>query len=232
MLEEKEREFGLLSLPILPASSTSSCSMLDDLIQLVNNLNDYEETLVNDILPKDRKKRHEYLQHLKDVGLPVSCTLYSQCQTGSIESLHFIWKIAGKKDEKTQAETCLRIQQKLPKYHSKLVRSTFVAAAQRLNIKPMYARYLYGIATDDASAPQNAHTSAVDQRLLDYVRFEDDSIVMDLRDIHREGESHFSIFFDAAKQFIEETVGAAVDERRHDPVAHMAVAMSAADLYR
>lgn len=96
----------------------------------------------------------------------------------------------------------------------------------------MHARYLYGIATDDASAPANSQIAVIDQRLMDYVKLEDDAIVMDLRHIHREGESHFAMFFDAAKQLIENTVGAAVDERRHDPVAHTAVAMSAADLYR
>lgn len=131
------------------------------------------------------------LDDLKTNGLPMPTMLYSQCCTGSVESLHFLWKVTIPIDEEKQARTCLSVDKQLPVYHSKMVRNAFIQAASKLNVKPMCARLLYKIATDDASATENATVSEIDERLLDMIRYEDSSIVMDLRTVHQVGDSAF-----------------------------------------
>ena len=96
----------------------------------------------------------------------------------------------------------------------------------------MISRFLYHLATHDASAPVNEKSKEIDKRVMNFIEYEDEEIILDLRTVCQKGDTAYSDFFDTARIIIEEKVGTAVDERRHDDTLHLAAALSAADLYR
>ena len=62
------------------------------------------------------------------------------------------------------------------------------------------------------------------------IEMEDADIVMDLR-AHNEGRrGQYDIFWSECQKFLQESVGTAVDDRRHCLVTHLAQAISARDL--
>lgn len=86
----------------------------------------------------------------------------------------------------------------MPKYHARDVKQRFHDAAKRLNIKPMYSRALYRIATEDASSSDTSAVEQVDARVLRYLKNEDEDIVLDLRELNRKA-TIYDDFFEAAK---------------------------------
>lgn len=62
------------------------------------------------------------------------------------------------------------------------------------------------------------------------IEMEDASIIADLR-AHNEGRKGiYDFFWSECQKFLEESVGTAVDDRRHCLVTHLAQAISARDL--
>lgn len=226
-LENPTAEFNLVSLP-----ATGKVDELMSPIALnLENIGEYEHLMINEFLPKDRIDRHWFLQALKKQGIGSSAMLYSCTHRGNLENLHFIWKVTGNVEYTLQAQTIEKLKKEIPQFHSRLVKKVFSMKAQKLNIDPKYARFLYKIATEDASAPENCKVDAIDRRVMTFVETGDPDIVVDLRLLHRNPLSYES-FFSLTADVIEETVGTAVDDRRHTAVVHLAAAMSAADLYR
>ena len=62
------------------------------------------------------------------------------------------------------------------------------------------------------------------------MELEEPDLVYDLRDHFGGQQSRFEVFWQKAKEFIEEDVGTAVDDRRHSTVVHVAKAISVQDL--
>ena len=228
-MENYEQQFGLVK---LPRSTNENHVDVGELKAVLHEAEFYQQIEINEYLPTDRIQRHHWLKKLKEHGLPWYCYLYSQTHTGMIENLHFLWKTDEEVDPECQAKVLSVIQQRLPVYHSKSVKKKFREAANKLSISAMHSRYLYKLATSDASAPENEAIAAIDQRVMDYIRYEDEDVVMDLRQLHTSGPSHFQTFFELAQVEIENSVGTAVDDRRHGAVVHLAAALSASDLHR
>ena len=59
---------------------------------------------------------------------------------------------------------------------------------------------------------------------------EDPTVVVDLRHLNTGKKPNMIYFGVSAKKILQEGIGAAVDDRRHQTVTHMAVAVSATDL--
>lgn len=171
----------------LPVSEVPVPELLSVLERRVTELEQYEILHINEYLPRDRLKRHQYLSTLRDTGIGLICYHFSQTATGSVENMHFLWRAADDPDLRDQTETVRRIHEKIPVYHSRMVRREFIKAASILNISPMYSRYLYKLVTNDASAPINSQVREVDDRVMRYVALGDDSIVLDLRQITTSG---------------------------------------------
>ena len=119
----------------------------------------------------------------------------------------------------------------VPSFHKKVIKQYFCRVAETLHVKPAVARTLHRIATEDSSAASNQCTSAVDARIMEFVKTEDLEIFLDLRQLNSK-PAIYDPFFDAAAMFIHNVIETAVDDRRHDCVTHLAVSMSAADLHR
>lgn len=235
-MEKSHTEYELLRLPTRVLDSPLD-PILQALQDRIKQHEPYEHFMVNSDLPTDRKARHQCLTKIKHIGMGTAAPvmMYSCTHRGSLENLHFMWSLPeydlGDSGVVKQTEVLQSIKLQLPKFHSRLVKAAFKEHADKLHIKPMYARILFKLATEDASAPANAATGQVDERLLQFIDTEDPNIVLDLRSL-RENPSAFDGFFDMAASVIEETAGTAVDDRRHSTVVHMAAAMSGGDLYR
>lgn len=200
------------------------CSALEEKV--------YSPVGVNEYLPRDRLLRYRFVESIKCKGMPIACCLFTKTLGSNMESLHFMWlRDEEIPDHDTKQLQAIRlVKEMLPSYHSKSVRQMFIQQASALNVKPGKARILYKLATDDCSAPANKATKEVDERLLRFVETEDETIVLDLRRLNKR-ESVYDGFFDKASQIISDQVELAVDDRRHDPVTHLAAAMSTRDLY-
>lgn len=229
-LEKPTAEFELCRLPI--QSHSLEGDNLSSVWKLVEHKEPYSHMMINDVLPTDRKERHQFMSKLRSNGLKGATMLYSCTHTGNHENLHFIWKVNDEEDAvKRQADAIEKVKAETPGYHSKLVKKAFIRKASQLNIKPMCARVLYQLATEDASASENEATREVDARLMEYIRTEDPDIVLDLRSLRTNPEV-YEEFFNLAAATIEDTIGTAVDDRRHAAIVHMASAISGAELYR
>ena len=59
---------------------------------------------------------------------------------------------------------------------------------------------------------------------------EDTDIVLDLRASNGRQDSRFDVFWNECQTFLNEDLGTAVDDRRHDLITHLARAISIRDL--
>lgn len=223
-----EKKYGILALPV--SVDLIDASLLNE---AVHKAEAYEVVMLNDMLPDTPSECYNALKRIKEHGYKTPSCLYSQTHTGSLCNLHFLWKTNDPVDPESQARVIEQIQNQLPQFHTRAMKREFVNAASKLSVSPMHARYLYSIVADDAGAATSKAVKVIDQRVMQFVELEDETIIMDLRAVH-DRHSKFDAFFEAAKAVINDDslVETAVDERRHNLVTHLATAISAADLYR
>ena len=98
------------------------------------------------------------------------------------------------------------------------------------NTKKSVVRHVYKDLVGDASASSNLSESEIDERVAALLELEEPDLVYDLRDHFGGRQSRFELFWQKAKEYIEEDVGTAVDDRRHSSVVHVAKAISVRDL--
>ena len=101
------------------------------------------------------------------------------------------------------------------------------------SVKPAVLRYFYRDLTGDCSASHDAQEAVIDERVREIVSMEpeDPNTIVDLREVKNiETRTKFDLFWDEAKKYINEDLGAAVDDRRHGEVTHLAKAISIRDL--
>ena len=91
-------------------------------------------------------------------------------------------------------------------------------------------RVLYKDLVNDCSASANLSESEIDGRIATLFELEEPSLVFDLH-YHFDGkQTKFDIFWENAKQYLEEDIGITVDDQRHSSVLHVAKAISVRDL--
>lgn len=229
-------EFQVTRLPPTGARTdkpTQSAEVLyRQLNPILEDLEDYCPVQMSSLLPHDRFIRKDCITFLKRQGVGYPAFFFSCNYRGNVETLHFLWTAPALEDANKQAAVIEQIRKDIPVYHAKYIKKRFAEQARFLNVKPMHARYLFKLATQDASASPNEVTKQVDGRLLEFAELKDEELVVDLRTLTQADTTAFEDFFNVAGKVIESTVETAVDERRHDSVVHLAKAMSGADLYR
>lgn len=200
----------------------------------------YDPVAINDVMPDAPSARYWYLKKLKENGLVLEnsehvLVLYTRAYGNNIESLHYGWLVPANQDtdDDRMRKTQRHCEQQAPAYFSRQLKRKFNEIASSMDCQTSKAklRRLYAVATGDASAARSKQEAAVDQRVLDFIELEDDSIVCDLRKLNHQ-ESVFDVFFDTAATILDEEIGSAVDDRRQDTVVHLARAVSANDLYK
>lgn len=95
----------------------------------------------------------------------------------------------------------------------------------------MSRKRFFGICTNgDSSSAATTRQEEVDERVTAFFELEESDLVFDLRQTYSGNSSKFDLFWSKAKEFLEEDVGTAVDDRRHSQAVHLAKAISVRDL--
>eukprot|EP00731_Ephydatia_muelleri_P010010 Em0005g596a len=120
------------------------------------------------------------------------------------------------------------LKKDIPQYHSRAMRrAAFEKFGLVMKTTKSALRYLY---KGDSSASANLEESEIDARVDTFFELEEPSLIYDLREHYKGNQSKFDVFWQRAKEYLEEDVGTAVDDRRHSTIVHMAKAISVRDL--
>ena len=90
--------------------------------------------------------------------------------------------------------------------------------------------YMYKELTGDQSAAKNIDQAEIERRVKMIVDMEDVDAIIDLRHLNSGRKGIYDVFWQECSKFIQEGVGQAVDDRRHQEVTHLATAISVPDL--
>src|SRR6185437_1117712 len=94
-------------------------------------------------------------------------------------------------------------------------------------------RCIYKELTNDASAAEMANQKKVDERVKLALELNDPKIISNLRELNEGRPSKYDEFWAVSKKFLEgiaQEAVVAIDERRHDPIVHLAQAISVCNL--
>ena len=89
---------------------------------------------------------------------------------------------------------------------------------------------MYKELTGDQSAAKNIDQAEIERRVKMIVDMEDVDAIIDLRHLNSGRKGIYDVFWQECSKFIQEGVGQAVDDRRHQEVTHLATAISVPDL--
>jgi len=186
------------------------------------------------MLPEDRRKRYETVQHIKS-GLSSAAILLTYSPGSNIISSYWIW-FTQEDDISSVLQSCQPliedIKKCLPVYHTRAMRKALFEKFGLVSpsVKKSVLRYFYRDLTGDQSAAPTLSEEEVDQRLSALFELEEPELVYDLRANNSGRPSGcYEIFWAKAKEILEEGVGTAVDDRRHSQAVHLAKAISVRD---
>ena len=151
----------------------------------------------------------------------------------NVGSLNFLWCVPDKSD--STFSSCQgvieSVKEMLPVYKTRAMRSAAFNKFGRLssNLTPIAFRYIYKDLTGDHSAPANLDQAEIEKRVRLLVDMEDADVVLDLRHLNSGRKSMYDAFWDESSKFIQDSIGQAVDDRRHQQVTHLATAISVND---
>ena len=122
------------------------------------------------------------------------------------------------------------LKKQIPQYHTRAMRREVYNkfGLTTSSIKKSVLRHLYKDLVSDSSASTNLTEHEIDERVASLFELEEPSLVYDLREHFSGRQSQFDVFWEKAKQYLED-VGTAVDNRRHSTVVHVAKAISIRD---
>lgn len=208
------------------------------LVDSVQKLEIYKPICLDEYTPQNTRERRYFLDNMKH-GLPYKCVHLKFSAGNNLESHNFLWKIPGGVSEtdsdvmQKNSDVIQNLSKDLPEYHTRAMRRAFMSKASLLcSLKLSDARYIYKSLAGDCSLAENETEKEVDLRVQQAFEMEDPDIITDLRHHNTGQPSRYETFFNHAKQYLENVVETAVDERRHDQFTHMAQAMSVPDLLR
>ena len=210
-----------------PTTSAAVLPSFKSLNQAVLAMQPYEYTFLNDFCADNPRKRYEYLQSLRRNGIQCPVILLTHSTGNNAGNMHFVWRVPSTETvEKSfeQSQQVVEIIRPLFKvYHTRAMRKALFSKYGRVapNMKPVMMRCFYQDLTGDSSASSNLVEACIDERMRE---------VIDLREVHgNKGKTIYDIFWEEASKFINEDLGAAVDDRRHTQVTHLAKAISIRD---
>jgi len=120
----------------------------------------------------------------------------------------------------------------IPKYHTREMRkATFEKyGLVTSSVKKAVMRHMYKDLVGDESSASTTSEEEVDARVCAFFDMEEPDLIFDLRQLYSGRASQFDMFWTKAKEFLEEDIGTAVDDRRHSGVVHLTKAVSVRDL--
>ncbi|PKC15019.1 hypothetical protein RhiirA5_408735 [Rhizophagus irregularis] len=193
----------------------------NDLNEQYQELNDvilqcgfYQYMDVYSYLPIDIMKRYRYLKHLQ---LTCSIGIYRYAQGNYLGTITYIWKIP-------ESEATDEFQDETQKFicWQKFMKDCLIT--------PAILRMLYFDLTGDAAVTANIISREIEERLHLMMALEDPSITFDLRTNNGFKGNKFDIFWTELDMYFNEETPA-VDDRYHDTIMHMPLAISIRDLH-
>ncbi|CAB5367427.1 unnamed protein product [Rhizophagus irregularis] len=195
---------------------------------------DYWKTInVDPYCPDNRTAKSTYLQKLEET-FTFKMGMYTY-HHGNIMNTTFIWKIDPSVDESIAFEKNYKIRSELknsmPVYATRAMRREFVDTCDMFlgNVEKSRVRRIYKEFVGDSTADE----MEIDIRVKLAFDLRDPDIITDLRHFNEGRISIYDTFWEYSKKFLEGTAQdsvVAVDERRHDPIVHLARAISVKDL--
>ena len=167
--------------------------------------------------------------------MPIILVTYSP--GSNLGNLHWIWHTSAT-DINSALQTCQplieRLRITIPQFHTRAMRQ---AAFQKYglvspSIKKAVLWHMYKDLVGDSSAAIITSQEEVDERVAAFFELEEPDLILiyDLHETYTGKVSRFDVFWSKAKEFLEEDVGTAVDDRRHSQVVHLAKAILVRDL--
>ena len=185
-------------------------------------------------LPSERHRRYEYMEHVK-AGMNMPTVLVTYSPGRNIVNLHWIWHTTCT-DISSALQSCQpilkSIRSDIPQFHTRAMRQAVYEKYGLISpsIKISVLRHMYKDLVGDSSAAATTSQSELDERVCAFFELEEPDLTYDLRQLYSGRASLYDTFWEKAKQFLEEDVGTAVDDRRHSQVVHLAKAVSVRDL--
>ena len=125
-----------------------------------------------------------------------------------------------------------RVKALIPQYHTRAMRRAMFEKFGRISpyTKPSALRYFYKELMGDQSAASTTEQEEVDKRIKQIIDMEDPIVLPYLRALNSGRAAKFNSFWEQCSRFLNEDVCAAVDDRRHGEITHLARAISVQDL--
>ena len=226
-----------ISVKYIPACESVVLSRLHSLSQALQQKDDYEHIFLNNSAPDQPRKKYEYIQTLANNGVCSSIVLFTHSSGNNSGNLNFVWKASSNVEESfdRSVQVIEEIKPLLPVFHTRAMRKMMFEKFGRISpsVKPAVLRYFYRDLTGDCSASHDLQESIIDQRVQEIIQMEPEDLntVVDLQTVKQvESRTKFDTFWSHARLYINEDLGAAVDDRRHGEVTHLAKAISVLDL--
>ncbi|KAI8517529.1 hypothetical protein Bbelb_035460 [Branchiostoma belcheri] len=211
-------------------SDTKLISRYGELESHLAKIADNELCFLGDFAPSDYRKRYIYISEL---SLPMSVEVYTYKTGNNQGSLHFLWKVPAKQEDRelnTTHKLIHQVEKDVPVYHTREMRKRFTERFSLVtNAKPVVLKEMYQFLTNDVATEECTASTAVRQRLKILLDTQDPDLVVDMRSLNEGHGEKYQHFWNEATKMMEEMQLATVDDRRHGQVCHMAVAMSVPD---
>ena len=211
----------------------------DLLVSCVEEANHFKFLSLNEFTPAQPTLKYEYIHSLERNGIRSPIMLLIHSSGNNVGNLHFVWKVPLENSLEANFEESLgvieQIKPRLPQFHTRAMRQAMFEKFGRVspNVKPSVLRFFYRNLTGDCSASHDMCESIIDERVQEIINIEpeDPNTVINLREVKsNDSKTKFDVFWDEAKKYINEDLGAAVDDRRHGEVTHLVKAISIHDL--
>ena len=221
---------------ISPSTSTLTPTSLNAIEESLYSQSNFEYIAITDMLPSDPLKKLRTVETMTTCGLRFPCILLVYSPGSNLGNLHFLWKVPSGADVASsfeQSQSVIeRIRSQIPHYHTRAMRSAMYEKFGRISpaTKPSALRYFYRELTGDQAAASSTEQATVDERIKQIIDMEDPSVLQDLRTLNTGQATKFNTFWEECAKFLSEDIGAAVDDRRHGQITHLARAISIRDL--
>ncbi|CAG8633361.1 11116_t:CDS:2 [Ambispora leptoticha] len=206
--------------------------------QLLNDLPLWKPVDLEEFLPTDPVQRMRYVKGLSH-AFSFKIGEYRFNTGNNAYNAISIWKI----DEEANEEKILQenqriiseLQEDAPRYHTRAMRINYLRTCELLlpKAKPSSLQTIYRMLTGDVSAAETTDQAKLDERVRIALDLGDPEIAVDLREHNSGRPGKYDVFWGVAARFLEGKAAnavTAVDERRHDPIVHLATAISVNDL--
>ena len=174
--------------------------------------------------------------YILKLGLSYPIILVTYAPGSNICSLHWVMQssvtdISSAAALQASSSLVELLRPTIPLYHSRAMRKLAFSKFGLITpaVKKSILRYFYKDLTGDASVSDTSDQHEIDERVRLFFELEEPDVALDLRVNNRSGGTMFDIFWEKAKEFLNEDVGVAVDDRRHTQVVHIAKAISVRD---